>query len=105
MAEKLGLGSVKRFGVRYGRTTKHRLAKIERAQKAPQKCPYCLKLGVKRISVGIFTCPTCKAKFTGKAFTVSTVILTKEEGALDEKPSQEQEEVLEGEENFEDQKW
>ena len=100
MAKKLGLGSVKRFGVRYGRTTKHRLAKIERQQKAPQKCPYCLKLGAKRIAVGIFHCPKCNSKFTGKAFTVEVPLVHEEE------PVEKQaiEEIKE-EEEFEEQKW
>ncbi|PIN81512.1 50S ribosomal protein L37ae [Candidatus Woesearchaeota archaeon CG10_big_fil_rev_8_21_14_0_10_30_7] len=96
MAKKPGLGSVKRFGVRYGRTTKHRLAKIERAQKAPQKCPYCSKLGVKRLAVGIFSCPKCKSKFTGKAFTVSAPLLHEEvENKIVEKVQVDEDEELE----------
>ncbi len=106
MEKKVGLGSVKRFGVRYGRTTKHRLAKIEKQQKAPQKCPYCLKFGVKRVAVGIFECPTCKSKFTGKAFTVGALVLGEEEEGVAVKTEQSlPEELMENEEDFEEQKW
>lgn len=79
MAKKQGLGSVKRFGARYGRTTKQRLALIEQLQKSPQKCPYCLKSRVKRIATGIFNCVKCNSKFTGKAFTVNTSIIQEQE--------------------------
>lgn len=65
-----GLGSARRFGARYGRTVKLRLAKIERMQKQPQKCPFCLKKKAKRIAMGIFECGKCSSKFTGKAYTV-----------------------------------
>lgn len=69
MAKKeKGLGSVKRFGPRYGRTVKHRLRAIEKLQKAKHKCPYCTKTQVKRLSSGIFTCAKCNNTFTGKAY-------------------------------------
>ncbi len=98
MAKEEGLGSVKRFGVRYGRTGKFKLAKIEKIQKAPQKCPYCNKFKAKRISVGLYVCHNCKSKFTGKAYSVEQKIVTKE---LPEETSQEvqefEEEIIEGE--------
>jgi large subunit ribosomal protein L37Ae len=70
MAKKQGLGSVKRFGVRYGRTVKERLAKVERVQKAAHKCPYCSYDKVKFMSVGIWNCTKCGAKFASKAYNV-----------------------------------
>ncbi len=70
MAKEKGLGPVKRFGARYGATTKHRLASIEKEQKKAQTCPYCSKPKAKRISYGIFECKKCNSKFTGKAYTV-----------------------------------
>lgn len=75
--EKKSLGPVKRFGVRYGRTLKHKLAKIEVLQKAKQKCPYCLKTGrqVKRLSAGIYLCKKCNTKFTGGAYTLKSEAL------------------------------
>jgi len=72
MTKEKGLGSAKRFGVRYGATTKHRFASIEKEQKKPQICPYCSKPKAKRISYGIYACQKCDSKFTGKAYTVGT---------------------------------
>ncbi len=59
----------KRFGPRYGRTTKERLSNIEKEQKKTYKCPYCSYVDVRRASKGIWECRKCKAKFTGKAYT------------------------------------
>ncbi|MBU0758489.1 MAG: 50S ribosomal protein L37ae [Nanoarchaeota archaeon] len=67
---KTVFGSTKRFGSRYGRTTKLRFGEIEKEQRRLHKCPYCHKEKVKRISVGIWECRKCSAKFTGKAFTL-----------------------------------
>ena len=69
---KIGLGSVKRFGVRYGTTPKFKLAKIEKLQKQPQKCLSCLKPKAWRIATGIYKCEKCGAKFTGGAYYVET---------------------------------
>ena len=63
------LGSVGRFGARYGRKIKQNVLKVERLQKVKQKCPYCKKLGVKRVSAGIWYCRKCDSKFAGKAYT------------------------------------
>lgn len=72
------LGSVKRFGARYGRKLKLRFSKIETEQRKLHKCPYCNKTAVKRIAIGIWNCKKCNAKFTGKAYSVSKKIVTKE---------------------------
>lgn len=76
--KKKELGSVKRFGPRYGRRVKHKLAKIESIQKGKQECPYCGAKKVKRVSTGIWTCGKCNAKFTGRAYSVKK-ISTREE--------------------------
>ena len=68
---KKELGSIKRFGARYGRTLKLKLAKIEKEQRKKHKCPYCNSMHVKRLAVGIWFCNKCKAKFTGKAYTLA----------------------------------
>lgn len=68
---KEGLGPVKRFGVRYGRTVKFKRAAVEKMQKASTKCPYCAKHHVKRISKGVWNCGKCGNKFTGQAYTFS----------------------------------
>ena len=63
--------TTKRFGVRYGRTTRNRVAKIEALQKAEYKCPYCNYTKVKRVSAGIWSCSKCGAKFAAKAYTIT----------------------------------
>lgn len=79
MATKEKLGSVKRFGPRYGRKPKEKFAKIEKEQRKLHKCPYCNAIKVKRVAVGIWHCRKCDAKFTGKAYSVKKKIVVKEE--------------------------
>jgi len=71
MVKKADLGPAKRFGTRYGKSLKEKVAKIERIQRSKQKCPVCNKLSAKRVSRGIFVCRACGAKFTGRAYAVS----------------------------------
>ena len=71
--------STNRFGVRYGRTVKNEFEKVEREQRKLHKCPYCNKISVKRIALGIWQCKKCNAKFTGKAYTISQTWKAKEE--------------------------
>jgi large subunit ribosomal protein L37Ae len=63
------LASAGRFGARYGRRIKERLLNSEISQRAKHKCPYCLKVNVKRVATGIWECRSCSAKFTGKAYS------------------------------------
>lgn len=63
-------GSSKKFGVRYGRRLRLKYESIEAEQKTKYQCPYCHKIAVKRIAVGIWTCPKCAAVFTGRAYNV-----------------------------------
>jgi len=82
MAEKkVGLGPVKRYGTRYGRTTKHKAAKIEIEMKKDHICPYCAKPKVHRVSFGIWKCDKCNAKFTAKAYTVGSKLSLVEQAA------------------------
>jgi len=74
MGKKKGLGPVKRFGVRYGRTVKHKRAKLEVEQKKPQVCPYCRRPKAKRLSIGIYHCKKCNAKFTGRAYFLPPLV-------------------------------
>lgn len=71
MSEDKGLGSAKRFGVRYGAPLKYRVALIETVLRGKHTCPYCNKPKAKRISVGIWSCTVCKAKFTAKAYSIA----------------------------------
>ena len=64
------VGSAGRFGSRYGRKIRTKIWAVEKKQRRKQKCPYCLKDAVKRISKGIWHCTKCHSKFTGKAYEV-----------------------------------
>jgi large subunit ribosomal protein L37Ae len=68
MAEEVKLGTVKRFGARYGSTIRERVGKIELLRNGPHTCPYCHDTKVKRKAVGIWFCSKCNVKFTGKAY-------------------------------------
>lgn len=72
MAKKTS-ASTKKFGTRYGRTTKEKYAKIDKMQKASYKCPYCNHIKVNRENVGIWKCDTCNSKFTSKAYNIPKV--------------------------------
>ncbi len=63
------LGSTGRFGARYGFGIKKRVLKIESILKKKQKCPFCFKKSVKRISAGIWYCKSCNSKFAAKAYS------------------------------------
>ncbi len=69
---------IKRFGVRYGRSLKHKFGKIEALQKEKHKCPYCNAPKVKRISAGIWYCKKCGSKFTGKAYSIKKAVKKEE---------------------------
>lgn len=71
MAKKTTYGSTKRFGSRYGKTTKDKFGKIETEQRKSHKCPYCSRASVKREALGIWVCKHCNSKFTSKANTVA----------------------------------
>jgi large subunit ribosomal protein L37Ae len=69
MAEKANLGSMKRFGPRYGPRNKEKVAAIENEHRGLHKCPFCSYVKVKRLSSrGIWQCGKCNAKFAGKAY-------------------------------------
>lgn len=79
MAGEKILGSVKRFGARYGRRVRHKVAQIEAVRFAKKKCPYCHAWKVKRVAAGIWYCAKCRNKFTGRAYTLAEQIILKEE--------------------------
>ena len=65
------VGSAGRFGVRYGRTTRKKIADIEALYRSRRyKCSNCKKVGVKRVSYGIWQCDKCNIKFAGKAYAI-----------------------------------
>jgi len=61
--------TTKRFGARYGTKPKNKFKLIEIQQRAKHKCPYCNKIAVKRLALGIWQCRQCLEKFAGKAYT------------------------------------
>ncbi|MAH03845.1 50S ribosomal protein L37ae [Candidatus Pacearchaeota archaeon] len=60
--------SAGRFGSRYGKTVRARLVNVETKQRVKQKCPFCEKLGVKRLSKGIWKCSRCNKKFASNTY-------------------------------------
>ena len=64
------VGSAGRFGSRYGRTIRKKIAEIEKKQKQYYKCPYCSAIRVKRVTAGMWQCKKCNNKFAGKAYEV-----------------------------------
>ena len=60
--------SAGRFGARYGKTVRANLVRVEQKQRLKQKCPHCGKLGVKKLSKGIWHCRKCKRKFASSVF-------------------------------------
>ncbi len=58
------------FGnTRYGRSIREKVTSALNERKN-NKCPFCRKDTVKRISSGIWGCPSCKNKFTGRSYSM-----------------------------------
>lgn len=62
--------AVGRYGTRYGRRNREKVALLEVEQKKRHKCPRCNFHMVRRLSVGIWQCQKCNAKFTSRAYNV-----------------------------------
>lgn len=60
--------SAGRFGARYGTKVRKKLVKVETKQRVKQKCPFCEKLGVKRLSNGVWECKKCDKKFANNTY-------------------------------------
>ena len=60
--------SAGRFGARYGKRPKTKLIAVESKQRKKQKCPFCGKLGAKRLSKGIWKCSKCDRKFASDTY-------------------------------------
>ena len=62
--------SAGRFGARYGKKVRIKLVKVEIKQRVKQKCPFCGKLGVKRLSKGVWKCTRkkCSKKFASNTY-------------------------------------
>lgn len=64
--------SAGRFGARYGRVGRKRVADIEEEMREDHECPECGTEGVERAGTGIWECGRCGYRFAGGAYTVST---------------------------------
>lgn len=69
MAEKTGrTGSAGRFGARYGRVARRRVAEIEAEMNEDHTCPECGEDRVDRQGTGIWQCQACSYEFTGGTY-------------------------------------
>jgi large subunit ribosomal protein L37Ae len=57
-----------RFGARYGKKVRIKLVNVEDKQRVRQKCPLCKRLGVKRLSKGVWKCKKCNKKFASDVY-------------------------------------
>ena len=62
--------SAGRYGARYGKRAKDALVRVETKQRVKQKCPFCGKLGAKRLSKGIWHCKKCSKKFASNTYNL-----------------------------------
>ncbi len=60
-----------RFGARYGKKVRDKLIKVEDKQRKRQSCPECNRLGVKRLSKGIWFCKKCGKKIAGEVYVLN----------------------------------
>ncbi len=64
--------SAGRFGARYGRASRKRIADIEEEMNKDHECPECSAERVSRTDTGIWECGKCGYRFTGGAYSVNT---------------------------------
>jgi large subunit ribosomal protein L37Ae len=72
MANSSKTGSAGRFGARYGRVSRRRVAEIEAETRDEHTCPSCGEERVERDGTGIWQCGYCDYKFTGGSFRPET---------------------------------
>jgi large subunit ribosomal protein L37Ae len=66
-----------RFGSRYGKGIKKKVAEIEKVQKRRHVCPSCGMPYVKRLASGIWVCKKCGTKFAGASYVPKAEIIKK----------------------------
>ncbi|MFA5173734.1 MAG: 50S ribosomal protein L37ae [Candidatus Pacearchaeota archaeon] len=67
MARTKKVKAAGRYGARYGRSVRTKIAEIENIQRQKQECIFCKGIA-KRLSSGIWECNKCKKKFAGHAY-------------------------------------
>jgi len=70
--KKSRTGSAGRFGARYGRVARRRVASIEAEMNDDHTCPECGEDRVDRQGTGVWECGACGYTFTGGAYTPET---------------------------------
>lgn len=65
-------GSAGRFGARYGRVARRRVAEIEGEMRDKHTCPECGEDRVERNGTGVWECGSCGYTFTGGAYQPET---------------------------------
>ena len=69
---KARTGSAGRFGARYGRVARRRVADIESDMHDDHTCPDCGATAVDRKGTGIWQCGKCDYKYAGGAYRPQT---------------------------------
>jgi large subunit ribosomal protein L37Ae len=72
MAKRGETGSAGRFGARYGRVARRRVAQIEEDMNDDHECPECGRDRVSRTGTGVWECEFCGYAYTGGAYTPQT---------------------------------
>jgi large subunit ribosomal protein L37Ae len=72
MPEGARTGSAGRFGARYGRVARRRVADIEADTNDDHACPDCGEDAVDRAGTGIWECGSCGHTFAGGAYRPET---------------------------------
>jgi large subunit ribosomal protein L37Ae len=65
-------GSAGRFGARYGRVSRRRVAEIEADMNDDHTCPDCGEDRVSREGTGVWKCSRCGHTFTGGTYSPET---------------------------------
>jgi large subunit ribosomal protein L37Ae len=65
-------GSAGRFGARYGRVSRRRVAEIEDEMHDDHECPECGNDRVSRQGTGVWECGYCGYTYTGGAYSPQT---------------------------------
>ncbi|KAF4581906.1 60S ribosomal protein L37a [Ophiocordyceps camponoti-floridani] len=66
------VGVTGKYGTRYGASLRKQVKKMEVTQHAKYVCTFCGKTTVRRHSVGIWNCKSCKRTMAGGAYIVAT---------------------------------
>ena len=76
------VGITGKFGPRYGVTVRKKIKEASKPRQAPQKCPECQYMAVKRESSGIWLCRHCGLKFAASAYSIRTREFKKEQAKV-----------------------